>query len=139
VKKEVVSHSTCPILPSLLLLLLLLLLLPRAQLPARSSSKKEHQVEKIVYQDVIKEVEKEVVRYEADPTINTKLEDLQREKEDLNGTVLELRKQVCMFVCVHVTHTRARARARALALFLTRTHARTHAHTHTHVMGLIKS
>jgi hypothetical protein len=49
-----------------------------------------------VYQEVIKEVEKEVVRYEADPTVNTKIEDLQREKEKLNGTVLDLRKQVCV-------------------------------------------
>ena len=53
-------------------------------------------MEKIVYQEVIKEVEKEVVRYEADPTVNTKIEDLQREKEELNGTVLDLRNQVCV-------------------------------------------
>ena len=86
-------------------------------------------MEKIVYQDVIKEVEKEVVRYEADITTNKKLEDLQREKEELNGTVLELRKQVCMCVCVHVhTHTHARARSHSRSF----THRHTHTNTHTY-------
>ena len=86
-------------------------------------------MEKIVYQDVIKEVEKEVVRYEADITTNKKLEDLQREKEELNGTVLELHKQVCMCVCVHVhTHTHARARSHSRSF----THRHTHTNTHTY-------
>ncbi len=91
-----------------------------------------------MYQDVIKEVEKEVVRYEADITTNKKLEDLQREKEELNGTVLELRKQVCMFVCT-CTHTHERARARARALALALSHTNTHTQTHTHMMGLIRT
>ena len=79
-----------------------------------------------MYQEVIKEVEKEVVRYEADPTVNTKIEDLQREKEKLNGTVLDLRKQVCVcllyfmygyiniHVCVHCEREREREREREM-------------------------